>query len=781
MEFPVLDPNTEFVESSPEQSCPICSSISGCKFQTTASEVTVFCKNKTAHDVHGAATQVEDVNGTVWFRYVITRSTKINNPFEGKIDLHDYLDLRRSGLSDETIESCQFYTEEHYERLASIINWKSYSKKMGSALVIPFFGMDGELNGFKRIKPLYPKKDRNGRKQKYLSPKGVDTQPYFPPKIIPHLLETTVSLIITEGEKKAAKATQEGFPCIGLPGVDCFRQKGKDKLSPELQRVKWQGREVFICYDSDLSEKEQVAQAEAKLASFLSKVGAKVKVIRLPDGPDGSKQGLDDYLINHGRVEFSKLRDKAEDPLEVDAGELSDGFDAAVTAEEFLATLCLHNGVSYNLRFWRDEFWTWAHGRYTPIPDSDLRCAVRKFIDDQFEKPLLSMATNVIDSLKSKVHIPHRKEQPSWLISGKGQGKGWISFANGIGNIYQMEAKQGESEFKQSDLIPHTPEFFSPIVMPYPYDPEAECPAWFEFLAHNLDGDARRIELLQEWFGYCLIPGNERQKFLILYGEGGTGKSTALAALRGLLGEENVSSVPLEQFGSRFSLIQTVGKLANIAADTGEIDKTAEGYLKSFTSGDKMQFEQKMKPVFSAVPTAKMILATNNLPRFTDRTAGIWRRIGLIPFDTKVDPSRRVVGMDTPKWWLENGELSGIFNWAMQGRMRLEERGEFTTSEKCEDIIEEYRIQSNPAMNFLMEHYAESQNGYVVTSDVYAGYKQWCDDNGYRKLSAGQFGKEVNRTFPTAVKTRKNINGERHNTYEGIYKVKDHAGIKSWS
>ena len=70
--------------------------------------------------------------------------------------------------------------------------------------------------------------------------------------------------MITEGEKKAAKADQEGFPCIGLVGVWGWQQaRTRDnpdaarELIPDLAAVAWQGRTVFLVYDSDLADKQK--------------------------------------------------------------------------------------------------------------------------------------------------------------------------------------------------------------------------------------------------------------------------------------------------------------------------------------------------------------------------------------------------------------------------------------------------------------------------------------------------------------------------------------------
>jgi P4 family phage/plasmid primase-like protien len=257
-------------------------------------------------------------------------------------------------------------------------------------------------------------------------------------------------------------------------------------------------------------------------------------------------------------------------------------------------------------------------------------------------------------------------------------------------------------------------------------------------------------------------------------GEGANGKSVACAVLTAYLGRENVSHTPLESFGQRFSLIRTLGKLANIASEVGDLDKVAEGNLKAFTSGDRMQFERKFKEPVEALPTARLVLATNNRPRFSDRSGGLWRRMILMPFNTTIPESERVFGMDKPQWWEDVGELLGILLWSLAGLKRLREQRKFTESAVCNAALDDYRLESNPARTFLGEQYTTDLNADIVTTDVYSAYREWCETNGYRPLGSNTFGKEIVRAFPQATQGKVfSTNGTRVNGYKGIGNIPD--------
>jgi P4 family phage/plasmid primase-like protien len=233
-----------------------------------------------------------------------------------------------------------------------------------------------------------------------------------------------------------------------------------------------------------------------------------------------------------------------------------------------------------------------------------------------------------------------------------------------------------------------------------------------------------------------------------MVGIGANGKSVVIATLFAMLGSQNISTVPLEDFGKRFQLAQTLGKLANICAEIGELDKTAEGTLKAFTSGDPMTLENKGKDPFTARPTARLVMCTNNVPRFVDKSEGVWRRMLLLPFNRRVPEADRVPGMDKEEFWAN--EAAGILNWSLQGLRRLREnKMQFTQSLICRAALEEHRRLSDPCRDFLLEHYVADPNAEPLrTTDVYREYLTWCEENGNKyPLSAQAFGRHVRHLF----------------------------------
>ncbi|MBN2475849.1 MAG: DUF3854 domain-containing protein [Pirellulales bacterium] len=275
---------------------------------------------------------------------------------------HHLDDLRRSGLSDATIAACGFHSECDHARINALLARK-LPKRAAPCLVIPFLGPGGS-NGYHRLRPDNPRRLKD-KPVKYESPAGRPNEVFTPPGTFEAIKTPGAEIGVTEGEKKAAKADQEGFPCLGLVGVYGWKTAKAERLLPALEAIDWRNRPVWIGFDSDIDKNENVQDAEARLAAQLASRGAMVKCLRMPDLPGGSKCGVDDFLVHRDIGEFRKLLDEAVEPGPVDAAVAkmpAGDLDPATEADEFLRRTSGGDGVR-RLRFWRGGLLHWMGGR----------------------------------------------------------------------------------------------------------------------------------------------------------------------------------------------------------------------------------------------------------------------------------------------------------------------------------------------------------------------------------------------------------------------------------
>lgn len=177
-----------------------------------------------------------------------------------------------------------------------------------------------------------------------------------------------------------------------------------------------------------------------------------------------------------------------------------------------------------------------------------------------------------------------------------------------------------------------------------PYPLEAGDISAYEELISTLYEPEERAKL--EWAIGSIVSGDSRdiQKFIVLYGEQGAGKSTILNIIqqlfkgyyttfeaKALVSQSNQFST--EVFRSNpLVAIQHDGDLSHIEDNTK---------LNSIVSHEEMTMNEKFKPTYTARTNCFLFMATNRPVKITDAKSGIIRRlIDVSPSGRKLPPKR---------------------------------------------------------------------------------------------------------------------------------------------
>ena len=180
----------------------------------------------------------------------------------------------------------------------------SEAQRRTPALLVPIWSVTGEIAAY-QIRPDEPR-IKNDKPLKYETPTGTRMVLDVPPAVRSMLADPSHPLFITEGARKADSAVSRGLCCIALLGVWNFRgtnEHGGLTALADWEFIALKGRRAYICFDSDVMEKDAVRLAMRRLRSFLELKGASVRLIYLPAGAGGSKVGLDDYFADGGTVD----------------------------------------------------------------------------------------------------------------------------------------------------------------------------------------------------------------------------------------------------------------------------------------------------------------------------------------------------------------------------------------------------------------------------------------------------------------------------------------------
>ena len=375
--------------------------------------------------------------------------------------------------------------------------------------------------------------------------------------------------------------------------------------------------------------------------------------------------------------------------------------------------------------FCAGTFWQWEGRVYKPIDDIDWMILTAKRFPAFDESPP-RIQNEVRDVYKRFSKVP-----PENFNSLDG-----LCLENVYLNLSDLKAQK------------HDKKRINTILIPYSYEPHAQCSLWAEKISQILNNDQNKIKCVQEFFGYCLTRQTEYHKALFLIGEGATGKSTVLDVLAALVGKHNVCNLSPRYYkdSMRISAIQNKLVLMSHEIPKGIMDYESE-FRDIVTSGTLNVNVKYLKP-FEFTPFCKIVWAMNEIPYINDHTSAFYRRILPIEFSNQISEEKQERNLihELKK------ELPGILNWALVGLKRLRERGSFYRDAYMNAHIEEIRLQNNPVVAWAKENIKIKVGEEILKSEAYQKYDVWCGLNGYKKLGMVKFCSEIYSIFATCTK-----------------------------
>lgn len=264
-----------------------------------------------------------------------------------------------------------------------------------------------------------------------------------------------------------------------------------------------------------------------------------------------------------------------------------------------------------------------------------------------------------------------------------------------------------------------TKEDYASKRLPYPLEGE-DCPA-FDRLISVLYSPEERHKI--EWSIGAIVSGEskELQKFMVLYGSAGTGKSTILNVIQKLfegyysvfdaraLGSSS-NSFALEAFKSNpLVAIQHDGDLSRIEDNTR---------LNSLVSHELMTVNEKFKAAYSNRFKCFLYMGTNKPVKITDSRSGLIRRlIDVTPSGNKLSPKEY---KDVVK--KVNFELGAIAKYC---------HGVYKSNPSAYDDYVPISMMgaSNDFYNYVYDHYhIFKKDDGVTLKSAWESYKQYCEE-----------------------------------------------------
>ena len=144
-------------------------------------------------------------------------------------------------------------------------------------------------------------------------------------------------------------------------------------------------------------------------------------------------------------------------------------------------------------------------------------------------------------------------------------------------------------------------------------------------------------------------------------------------------------------------------KLVNYASEIN--GKLESAIFKQLVSGEPVEARLPYGEPFTLKQYAKLIFNCNELPKDVEHTNAYFRRFLIIPFDVTIPPQEQDKQLHTK---IIEKELSGVFNWVLDGLNRLLEQKRFTDCEAVKQAVEQYKSQSDSVKMFIDENNYQS-------------------------------------------------------------------------
>ena len=271
---------------------------------------------------------------------------------------------------------------------------------------------------------------------------------------------------------------------------------------------------------------------------------------------------------------------------------------------------------------------------------------------------------------------------------------------------------------------------------------------WLEFLTQVASPED--IPLLQEWFGYCFLPDYRFHKVLWIHGEGRNGKGVFDRTIKGLLGEDNFSTVGLERLDGhdRFILKNLYGKLYNSSSEPVSNKIFQTEIFQKLTGQDTVDAEFKFgNEEKRFVNAAKMTVIGNKFPRINQPTTAFKDRMIFVKFPNHFDDNSQIQNLESV--WLNDPEQrSAIFNWAMEGLQRLLSQGHFSVTKTQQETEIMFNRVTDNITAFQQERGIIDKKFTTTRSDVLTAYQNYCEEIGVELRKPSQLTQGMMRLAP---------------------------------
>ena len=600
-------------------------------------------------------------------------------------------------------------------------------------------------------------------KGKYLHPPGRGNLLYFPLGTPGSWLQdANLPVAVVEGELKAlalwrlANYETETARWLPIGILGCWNWRGTvgkaigpeggrrdvKGVIPDLDRIAWVGRLVYLVPDTNLATNPSVAAAWRELGKELERRGANTVMVGLPTELPGVN-GVDDLLVRWGPERVLELFEAARPRSTVKDFHLTDLGNAQRLVNRHGRDLrfvtAWNNWAIWDGKRWKRDDLLEVQNRAKNTVQS-IYAEAAKLRGEEERKGLASFAMTSESAQKIRAMLDLTRSEVAARAEDFDQNPDLLNCMNGT-----LHLPTGE-------LRPHRREDRITKLVHFDYNPQAQCPVFLAFLseimgaAQDVERALRLVHFLQTALGYSLTGRTSEKAVFVCHGSGDNGKTTLLSTIRQLVSDYSVclqiDSLMTQRWHSnnaQADLADLQGARFAMTSETEAGQRLSEGRLKRITQGmGRIRAVRKYENPVTFPETHKLWMDCNHKPRVRDDGRAIWNRLVLIPFEITIAKDQQ--DKELPARLLAEGE--GILGWIAEGARRWHTEG-LTKPPEVEAATDQWRQESDILEAFFSDCCIRDNNCTVRKDLLYQRYRDWADKAGERIETKRAFGKKL--------------------------------------
>jgi putative DNA primase/helicase len=328
------------------------------------------------------------------------------------------------------------------------------------------------------------------------------------------------------------------------------------------------------------------------------------------------------------------------------------------------------------------------------------------------------------------------KKQVEWKLSRhteteEDENTVLVNFINGTLAIHRDGTRY---------IRPHRREDFFRYVLPYCYDPLAECPRFLQCMDEVLPDQGVHKPIL-EYIASCLVPWLHEEKVMAFLGSGSNGKSILIKTIEKLFGENGVAHENLYDLTrDEVHRANIEGKLINVATENDGCIKSAA--FKTLASREPISCKRLYSQPYTMKQYARLLFAFNEMPKIKGGHANM-RRWLLVKFVVRISEDQADLELEEKL----ARELSGIMNLVLDVLPDLLKRKKFSKSEAMEQAVRELEIGNDDVLQFIDDRCETNTATLTKGTELFKAFCEYCQQNKLPEITIREFYRRLEEKY----------------------------------